>query len=128
MTGMTINDETMQAIVSKAILEGISEEQKLSLVEQAVKFLITAPPSTSYGSRTEPTPLQEAFNTAVRRASYAVVEELVKDEEISTAIDAGIRKALVNEMSQQTDDWLRDTIVTAVSDKVADVFRKERGW
>lgn len=125
MSGLTINDETMQAVVSKAILEGISEEQKLSLVEQAVQYLITPPASTAYGAKA-PTPLQQAFNEGVQRVSRTVVDELVKDDEISAAIDAGIRKALVTEMTD--DAWLRDTIVNAVSSKVADVFRSERGW
>ena len=127
MTGITINDETMQAIASRAILEGIGEEQKLSLVEQAIQYLITTPATDRYSTVKPPTPLQEAFNAGVQRASRAVVDELLKEEEISAAIEAGIRKALVDDLAGN-DGWLRDTIVEAISSKVGDVFRKERGW
>lgn len=66
MSGITINAEAMQSVVSKAVLDGLTEEHRNLVLEEAAKFLIT-PIKDTYG-RAGLTPLQQAFNAALDQA------------------------------------------------------------
>lgn len=123
MTNINLDGEAMQAVVSKAILEGISQDQKLSLVEQAINYLVTAPPAPAYG-RTQPTPLQSAFNRAVEAVSTKVVMEIIQAEELDAAIREGCEKAIRTNLAENPG-WLYGTISESIMTVVRD--RLENG-
>lgn len=76
MTAINIPADAMQTIVQRAILEGISSDQRDLLVEQAVKYLI-APQKSAYPYDKNPSPLESAFNHAVTVAAEKLVNEMV---------------------------------------------------
>lgn len=79
MTDIKIDTAAMNQIVSKAILEGIDDNQKQAILEQAVQALIT-PKKDNYGRNTD-TPLQRAFDSAVGSVVYQVAREFVEENQ-----------------------------------------------
>jgi hypothetical protein len=78
VSGVSIDPDTMRTVVAKAILDGLSQEQRDLVIEQAVKALITpTKPAGSFGSATGPSPLQQAFDMAVHRACNKVADEIL---------------------------------------------------
>lgn len=117
-----IDGEAMQVIVSKAILEGIDAKQRDTLVEQAIKYLITAP-RDRYGSASN-TPLQDSFNVAVHAATSGVVKELIAGDEMMAKIRAKVAEAVTAHM---TNEWvLTEGIGQAIGDAVAKALRGDR--
>jgi hypothetical protein len=73
-----IDADAMTAVVSRAILEGISTEQRDLLLEQAVTALVTPVKKDRYSLDPATTPLQEAFRLAAQRVVNQVATEMVE--------------------------------------------------
>jgi hypothetical protein len=75
---LKLDANSMQAIVAKAILEGMSEEQRAAILTKAIEALMVerANPN-SYQDRT--TVIEDAFNRAAREAVYALAREKFKE-------------------------------------------------
>lgn len=117
----SINSDSMQAIVSKAILEGIDAQQKDLLIEQAVKSLLVAPKSPGYGVQTK-TPLQDAFDDAVRRTARTVVDEVIETEGLADRIRALVREQVTAALA--SDSTLAGGVGDAIGAAVRDVLRQ----
>lgn len=113
----TINADAMKSIVAKAIMEGITQDQRDVLIEQAITHLIKPGP-TSYG-RTEPSPLQHAFNEAIERACNRVVDEIITER---PEFNAKVRDAVTAAMTALVDGGnydLSQKVGNAVGNAVA---------
>ena len=81
MTGsIQFDPATMNQIVSKAIIESISDEQRDLIIQQAVNSLLKAPPRSGYGVEPQ-TPIQAAFDNAVSMAAMKIAHDFVAENE-----------------------------------------------
>lgn len=120
MSNIKIDDDIMQTVVAKAILEGIGPEQQNLLIEQAIRYLNTAPDSRGYGGPKPVSPLQDAFDSAVRIAAGDVVRELVRTEEYGEQIRAKIAEVVSAflEDEYQMTDAIGEAVGTVISEKL----------
>lgn len=114
-----IDAEAMQSVVAKALMEGISTEQRDLIMEQAVKALIT-PPKNSYGRVDGQTPLQDAFDMAATSAVRTLAREAIeKHPEFRERVDAMLGEAITNALQGSEYD-LRIKVQEAVIQAVLD--------
>lgn len=112
-TKITIPTDAMQAIVQKAIMESLSEDQRAVLIETALKYLLTET-RTSYGR--SPSPLESAFNMAVSEAAHTIAREIVKENEFDTKIRKAVRTSLEALISQ--DSLMAGRVGSAIGEAV----------
>ena len=119
-----IDTEAMTAVVSRAILEGISTEQRDLLLEQAVTALVT-PKKVNSWDRDGVTPLQEAFARAAQATVNRVAYEMVETNE---AFVARIREMIGEAIAAaaEEDYNLKEKVVQAVAGAVIDWKRGDR--
>jgi hypothetical protein len=80
MAGISIDDKTVQSLVSKAIVDELGKEGRDLLITQALETLIK-PNVNAYGREEGPPPINRAFEQAVQQASWEVAREVVKEHE-----------------------------------------------
>lgn len=117
MTDIKIESDAMNAIVSKAILEGIDADQKQAILEQAVNALIK-PRQTSTYSRETTTPLQDAFELAVQQTVGQVAREMVSENQ---ELLAKVRELVTDAMAEAVKEpytKLREAVNRAVADSI----------
>lgn len=105
-SGITIPVGELQALVGKAILESLSADTRATILEEAIKYLIT--PRTKddgYGRSTivAASPLQLAFNQAIERLSREVADELAAECKPRLAIE--MRTMLADMPDSIADEW-----------------------
>lgn len=105
MTEIKIESDAMQAIVSKAILEGIDADQKQAILEQAVAALIKPRGERGYGRPEPTTPLQDAFDAAVRGVVQEVARETITD-------------------NPELRDKVRELVTQAMADAIKEPYTK----
>lgn len=93
MSALQINDDALKAIVTKAILDTISAEQRDILLKSALEHLMAPGDPSSFGKRA-PSPLERAFQSGVERYAYRLIEErLENDPAWKAAIDGLLTEA-----------------------------------
>lgn len=125
---INFDNETMATIVTKAILEGISDEARDSIIQQAVRSILVAVEVNSY-TREKKTPLQTAFENAVHTNVNNVVRELVENSaEIREKIDTSLGKLLSEYADTLRDEY--DGIKSKVNEVLIEYLaeRKSRGY
>ena len=115
-----IDAEAMSAVVSRAILEGVSSEQRDLLLEQAVKALVTPPQRESWrAGPPDPTPLQGAFDRAAQTVVNKVAMEMVgENEEFAQRVRELVGEAI--SVAADRDYDLKAKIGCAVADALID--------
>lgn len=114
-----IDADAAKEVVKQAILEQLGDEGRARLIENALTFLLTEPPRSSYGTQ-QPSPLQVAFNDAARLAANEIVREHVaKDPAFIAKVHekVGEAMALVDEANYSN----------YVADALGEALRKARG-
>ena len=111
-----IPPEELNSILSKAILDSLSQETRDNLISGALRYLMAAP-RDRYGSAGE-TPLQEAFNLALRQLAHKVAEEVLAEQGAA----AKLRESFTQFIEQIPDidsDWeLQTAIFRAILERV----------
>ena len=88
-----LDAESLKTVIAKAVLDNLGEVQREAIMRGAIEHLLTPPvPSGAYGQRQDPTPIQSAFNQAVRDVALQVARETVAGD---TVIREKIRGLLV---------------------------------
>lgn len=110
-----LSEETMAPILTKAILEGIGAEERDAVIAQAVAYLIKPQPNLYRGSEPR-TPLQDAFDNAMRIFINTVVREFI---ETNPEVKAQVTEHLTTLLGQIGDQLhsnyeLRDVVTNAV--------------
>lgn len=117
MTDIKIESDAMQAIVSKAILEGIDDNQRDAIMEQAVAALITPRGERRYG--VEPTtPLQDAFERAVQQTVGQIAHEMVSENQALLAKVCELVTDAMAEAVKEPHTKLREAVNRAVADSI----------
>jgi predicted NAD-dependent protein-ADP-ribosyltransferase YbiA (DUF1768 family) len=122
MTEIKIESDAMQAIVSKAILEGIDENQRKAIMEQAVAALIAPRGGDTYG-RNKTTPLQDAFDAAVRNVVHEVARDAITDNaELREKVRALVVEAMAGALDKGSK--LRERVADAVANSIVESWER----
>lgn len=129
---ITIPEDAVTAAVHKAILESLDEDTRVNIISQAITWLNTAGERQGYyGMRDKAnTPLQDAFQIAMRQATMTVVDDMIRnDEEVRTFVQNELR-TMVADFSRQMDSAsvheLRSVIIEAMVNHLAE--QKNNGY
>lgn len=122
MGNIQIDSEAVREVVAKGIIESLSDEQRNLVIQQAVQTLLEEP-RDSYGRNKGESPLQIAFNNAVRGVANDVVREYLNLPDIRSAVESSILVALKAYMEQYGYEHL---VSQAVGDRVVEaLFNKK---
>ena len=72
-----LNDDTMKDIIAKAVIDTLTPEKREELISAAIKALLTPSTSTGIYGNQPKSPLQDAFDTAVRSVANEVAREQI---------------------------------------------------
>jgi hypothetical protein len=101
--GFQIDSQAVQGIVTKAILDGFTSEQRNDLVTQAITHILSTPTDTpsGYGYKKQ-TVIEEAVGNAVRRSAVDVVREMLTEEPYLTQMRDSLTEAVANALSDNS--------------------------
>jgi hypothetical protein len=116
---MPIDDATLNALATKAILESLTPEMKTELLARAVSHLfeIPEPERNHYGARDTRTRFQRSFDDALEYAQRHVVGQLLQSPEYSEKIRALIDAAVTQVFEKKLD--LAELVTAAFSTGIA---------
>lgn len=124
---MTINitPEALAPVVSAAILQHLSTEERDGLITQALQYLVTPPKPApgSYGRDVPETPLQQALRIGVANAARQVIDEVIAD----SGLVKQIRDVLQPQVAGMLADHggMREAVVTGIANALAAQFSKD---
>ncbi|CDO34649.1 hypothetical protein SPHV1_1750001 [Novosphingobium sp. KN65.2] len=109
---VNLSDDNMKDIIAKAVLDTLTPESRSELISNAIKSLLVKPTGNSYNSKT---PMQDAFDCAVRDVARAVAQEqIVGDPEIKAKITSLIADAWVNLTNAERYSKLVENVTSAI--------------
>jgi pyruvoyl-dependent arginine decarboxylase (PvlArgDC) len=113
MANLDLPDDQMREIVSAAILQTVTAENRDALITSAIASLL-APNSSGFGSRQSP--LQLAFNIAIEQKAKQIVKEMLDtDEQIERAVEDIIISAAKKAFSSENKDTMIDSMANAIA-------------
>jgi hypothetical protein len=113
---LKLDEEGLKKLAAEAILAQLSTEERTSILQQAVSFLLT-PKDQGYGYR-KTTPLQDAFQIALQKIAHEVAREVLDEmpevrAKMKEVAAEAYMKALV-ERREETVNKLSSAIVEAM--------------
>lgn len=91
---LKLDSDDVKQFAAASIIGQLGEEGQAKIIEQAVRSILTPNAGTSYG-QPRTTPLQDAFDSAVRAASWEVARDVVNERpEFRAAIRAEMVKVI----------------------------------
>lgn len=119
---ISMNEEQMTALVSKAIFDGLTQEAKDEMLQKALRHLMTKEKS-SYGYEPKRTPLEEAFQSAARIVAHETATvKLQSDETFKTNIEA-----LFTDLGKKLFEGpLREKLLESMADAVVSGLQADR--
>lgn len=130
MTDLQIkmDDDAMKAVVSRAILDQLDSAKRDQILEQAVTTLLTARKDPTGWSAKETTPLQQAFDQAVRSVAMdAVTETLNANPQFKERIRSLVADALAAVMDESDQSDLREKLGAAIGTSVTWWLHEQKG-
>ncbi len=122
---LKFDQQLMSQIVSKAILEGVSAEQRDTLLAAAVDALIT-PERGSYGVKPK-TPIQEAFEAAAKNACHQVAAQMIaEDPQFMQTVRDLTREAIDKALS--ADTWEAEEVRRKILGAIAESAAASSNW
>jgi predicted NAD-dependent protein-ADP-ribosyltransferase YbiA (DUF1768 family) len=112
----------IQGFVEQAIMAQIGEEQRNAVIAQAVTALLT-PRESILGYRKTATPLQDAFDNAVRMVAFKAAQDLIENESEARAQILKMVSTPIAEICKGEYDGLADRIGEAVGQAVTEWLR-----
>lgn len=117
---LKVGDEQLKSIVSEAIMRSIDEKQREALIQGALTALLTENQNGTWGNRS--TPIQDAFNGAVREVAVATAREMLqKDERIIDQI-----KGMVTEACQRVFVEQREKVIYRIAEGISSAMECHR--
>jgi len=123
----SISNEQMQAVVAKALFDGLSPEGKDAMVLKALKDSLAAvPPSTTDSYRSDNrSRFQREFDSAVSSVTRDVASDAIKSNaDVKTAIEELIAASFKKLLDRDSEQWGR--LTTAVADAIEKSLSKDR--
>lgn len=92
-TTITLPLDEMRVLMGKAILDSLSAEAREKLLQEALNYLLVAPP-TQRGYGEQKSPIQYAFDEAVRQLATEIAQSIVAEQKpkIIEAVTAMLEK------------------------------------
>lgn len=103
-------DEMLNALVTEAMFRALDEKKREELIKSALAALVK-PSTGGYGHRST-TPIEDAFERAIREVAYDVVRELCKTKEALRAIEAVATEAFKKMLTD------KDRLATSMADAI----------
>lgn len=116
---VSLDSDVMREVVAKAIIDQIGPEQREKLVRDAVTGVLNAGGGRDGYGRKAATPLQLAFDEAVRDCAMKFAGKIMREDESLKALVDG----LLREMIQRTIVERREEIIKAFGDMVDRAMR-----
>lgn len=113
---MSTEQDATEALVVAAMMQALDQKKRDELIAKALEALV-ATPMNSYTRRQDPSPLDEAFQSAVRSVANQIVKEMVDTDDIRTRIRALIASAFEKMLSDNDNlsTKMAEAIVSAMS-------------
>jgi len=113
---LKLDEEGLKTLAAEAILAQLTTEEKASILQQSIQYLLT-PKDSGYGYR-KTTPLQDAFQVAVQKMAHEIAREVLDDmpeirAKMKELVGEAYIKALV-ELREETVNSLSSSIVDAM--------------
>lgn len=120
---LNLNDDALQALVSKAIVDTLTPEMRVNLITSAVKDTLQKAESSNGYNSDRRSPLQRAFDNACRvEAERFAREQLEKDPVFQEQLQ-GLFKDVAAKLF---DEQNRDELVSAMADNIRKALTKDR--
>lgn len=120
---LRVNDDAVQALVAKSLVDALTPETKEKLITDAIKQTLTQEGgSAGFANRGQPSPLQQAFNRAV--ASYAeqyATRVLSEDETFKARVEA-----LFADVARALFESNREELVGTIASTIRQALMKDR--
>ena len=94
-----------EAMVSKAIFDSLTKEDRDKLVTDAISTLIHEKPKESYGSRRYKSHLAEIFDQCVFTVAREVVNEELRKPETRTLLAGAVQAAMIKALDPESADY-----------------------
>ncbi len=117
----------MQAIVAKALFDGLTPEAKDAMVVKALKESLAAVPEDGRGgyNADRRSRFQREFDSAVSSVTRDVVSEAIKgNAEVRSAIEAMISEAFKKLVDRDADQWGK--LTSGIADAIEKTLTKDR--
>lgn len=111
---LKIDEEQMNALVSKAVFEMIPPEAREQLLQRAVFDLITGSSKSAYGNKTK---LQELFEQAVFTTARKLIEEHLTN---SPVFEEKIRELFIECINRAFTGDNRDKLVNKLTNALSE--------
>lgn len=119
--GFAIDAGVVSALIGKTILEAIGPEQRDALIAAAVDKMVRSTEHTEYGRKiVDPSPIQVAFEAAVREACGRIVREYIDSDEARPMVEKAIHDAC-RDLIADRESWygkVADAVGSAISELV----------
>lgn len=124
-----IDSDAVASIAATAVFDALNEETREGVLKDAIKYLLTPDQSRNAFGSTKLTPLQNAFNDAIRSAAFKVVREKVEnDPEVIAAINELLGPLLLTALKGEASVYsfgLSEHLGNALGQWLGEQARKE---
>lgn len=123
-----LDAEAAASIASAAIFDSLSQDARDSVIKTAIEFLLTPEKNrNNYGAGE--TPLQQAFNNAIREVAFRIVKEKIEnDPQVEEAILDLLGPLLTSAMKVEGENYeskLADAIGQALGVWLSNQARRD---
>lgn len=111
---LKIDPSSMEAMVSRAIFEGMTQEHRDELIKQALASVLGRSERNGYGTML-PSPLQSAFNSAAESVLHKIAhQKFSEDEEFKNQLE-GLFKDVAKRLFAED---IRTKLIEQISNQV----------
>lgn len=117
-----LSDAALHTIVSKAILEGMGQEQRDLLVQNAIESLFKEANPSNYSDKR--THLEVAYQRAINYTAEKIALEVLERPEFRARVEA----VVVEAVNRQFEGDGRESLVQRMADGIGRAFDKLNGY
>ena len=92
-------------MIGKSIIDSLGEAQKETILTQALAYLMQPGKVDTYTRKDELSPLEEAFNQAVRGVAQSVVRDYINEDDVKARVREVIVEAVEAKIANQSN-WI----------------------
>ena len=120
--GISFTNEQMEALVAKAIIDGLTPEQRTEMITTAIKQVLAKPVNqNSWGDKRSE--LQLAFDRAVTTVANNIATDMIKNDE---AFKAQIKSLFVDVSEKLFSSERRDEMASNIAGVIEKALTRDR--
>lgn len=116
-----LSEENLKSVVSEAIMNSLSLEQRNVLIQNAISYLLTPTSNSLYDQKKSP--MQEAFNNAISQVAREVVTEEMKS---NSEIKLKIKELMANAIEKMFEPEAQNAIISNIQESFRNAFDRSR--